>query len=157
MALEITSPAFKNNENVPVRYTCQGEDISPALQWSGAPNQTKSFVLIVDDPDAPSGDWVHWLVYGIPAQINSFRENESQLITFEKSITNTIKQGRNSGEEVAYGGPCPPPGKPHRYFFKLYCLDTVLYLNSGLTKYQLLRAIEGHVLEKAQLIGLYKR
>ncbi len=149
MAIELKSPAFKNNEYIPSRYSCEGENISPALAWSGAPAGTKSFVLIIDDPDAPSGDWVHWLVYDIPADKGSLSE--------DASLESYGKEGKTSFGNLGYGGPCPPPGKPHRYFFKLYCLDTMLYLGAGITKQQLLKAIEGHVLAQGQLMGLYKR
>lgn len=163
MAFELKSPAFKTGEYIPDKYSCEGENISPALSWSGAPEGAKSFVLIVDDPDAPAGDWVHWLVYDIPAQMDSLKDDHSRLFLLEKSplledsITNFIKQGKTSFGTTGYGGPCPPPGKPHRYFFKLYSLDIMLNLGAGLTKQQLLRSIEGHVLAQGQLMGLYKR
>lgn len=157
MALEITSPAFKNNEFIPQKYSCQGENISPPLEWSGAPAPTKSFALIVDDPDAPMGDWVHWLVYDIPEQMDSLSEDHSKLLFLAKSITNVIKQGLASFGKAGYGGPCPPPGKPHRYFFKLYALDVSLNLPQGVSKAQLLKAMQGHILGQAQLVGLYKR
>ncbi len=153
MALEITSPAFKNNEFIPKKYTCEGENISPALAWSGVPAGTKDFVLIVDDPDAPMGDWVHWLVYNILAPSNSLKENIFNLVGASLPYT----QGKTSFGDIGYGGPCPPPGKPHRYFFKIYALDTTLNLKPGVNKPQLLKTMEGHILEQAQLIGLYKR
>jgi Raf kinase inhibitor-like YbhB/YbcL family protein len=153
MALEITSPAFKNNEFIPSKYTCQGEDVSPALAWSKAPAGTKDFVLIVDDPDAPMGDWVHWLVYNILTPSNSLQENIFNL-TGENL---PYAQGKTSFGTIGYGGPCPPPGKVHHYLFKIYALDTALNLPPGLSKQQLLKAIEGHVLAQAQLVGLYKR
>lgn len=153
MALEIESAAFKNNEFIPRKYSCQGEDTSPALSWSGAPADTEAFVLINDDPDAPMGTWVHWLVYDIPAKATSLSDN----IPKTPSLGNGAKQGNTSFGRVGYGGPCPPPGKPHRYFFKLYALDTVLGLRPGLNKQELLKAMDGHILEEAQLIGLYKR
>lgn len=149
MALELNCPAFKNNEYIPSKYSCEGENVSPALSWSGAPQGTKSFVLIIDDPDAPMGDWVHWLVYDIPEDKNSISENAS--------LKSSCKEGKTSFDTIGFGGPCPPPGKPHRYFFKLYSLDTMLNLPAGLTKQQLLKAMEGHILGKAQLLGLYKR
>ncbi len=157
MALEINSSAFNNNAFIPEKYTCGGQDISPALEWSGAPAGTKSFVLINDDPDAPSGDWVHWLAYDIPAQLNSLGENKSKILYLEKSITNLIKQGENDFGNNYYGGPCPPPGKVHRYFFKLYALDAILGLKPGVAKSELIKAMQGHILAEAQLVGLYKR
>ncbi|MEW6008661.1 MAG: YbhB/YbcL family Raf kinase inhibitor-like protein [Candidatus Omnitrophota bacterium] len=153
MALELNSPAFKNNEFIPKIYTCEGADNSPKLSWSGAPDGTKSFVLINDDPDAPMGTWVHWLVYDIPSSVTSLDENVPKSTFLE----NGAKQGNTSFGSVGYGGPCPPPGKAHRYFFKLYALDTLLNLKPGVNKSQLIKAMEGHVLAEAQLVGLYKR
>lgn len=153
MALELNSPVFKHNEFIPRRYTCQGEDISPELNWSGVPLQTKSLVLICDDPDAPMGTWVHWVVYDIPVDKGGFSEG----VATDEILEGNIKQGITDFGGVGYGGPCPPPGKPHRYFFKLYCLDTMLNLKPGLRKDDILKAIKGHVIAETQLIGLYKR
>ncbi len=153
MALEIESPAFKNNEFIPKKYTCQGQDISLPLSWKGAPEGTKSFALINDDPDAPMGTWVHWLVYDIPAETSSLSEG----IPSTPSLDDGSKQGYTNFARVGYGGPCPPPGEPHRYFFRLYALDAVLGLAEALRKSELLKSIEGHILAEAELIGLYKR
>lgn len=153
MAMEIESPAFKNGDFIPKKYTCEGEDISPPLRWSRAPTEARSFVLINDDPDAPMGIWIHWLLYDIPSGVMSLEENVAKTASLE----NGAKQGNTSFGRVGYGGPCPPPGKPHRYFFKLYALDSVLGLEAGLRKVELLEAMKGHILAEAECVGLYKR
>jgi Raf kinase inhibitor-like YbhB/YbcL family protein len=138
---------------IPGKHTCDGPDVSPSLQWSEAPAGTKSFALVCDDPDAPMGTWVHWVIYGLPA---AMRELPEMVATTER-LPNGAKQGLNDFRRVGYGGPCPPPGGPHRYFFKLYALDTELPLQSRATKRDLLRAMSGHVLAEAQLMGTYQR
>ena len=153
MALEIRSSAFKNGDFIPARYTCKGEDLSPPLEWDNVPEGTKGFALISDDPDAPMGTWVHWVIYGIPPDKRSLPEGVSK----DKILGNGSKQGVNDFRRIGYGGPCPPPGPVHRYFFKLYVLDSELNLGPGLTKDQLLKAIKGHVVEEAQLMGKFKR
>ena len=153
MAFELRSPAFKQGEDIPKKYTCEGEDISPALKWTGAPEGTKSFALINDDPDAPVGIWVHWVIYDLPADSTGLKEGISK----EPMLADRSKQGLTDFGALGYGGPCPPPGKPHRYFFKLYALDVMLNLNPGATKKQLLKAMEGHILSETQLFGTYKR
>ncbi|KTD21953.1 Phosphatidylethanolamine-binding protein [Legionella lansingensis] len=147
MGLSIESPAFANNGFIPVQYTCDGADSSPPLLWKDAPVQTKSYVLIVDDPDAPAGTWVHWVLFNIPADVKQL--NGSGLPAGAES-------GKNSWGKVGYGGPCPPSGT-HRYFFKLYALDTVLTLTSSANKQDVLKAMQNHVLESSELIGLYSR
>jgi Raf kinase inhibitor-like YbhB/YbcL family protein len=142
--MKLTSPEFENNGHIPSKFTCQGEDISPALIVEGIPQDTKSLALIVDDPDAPAGTWVHWVVFNI-----SLTDRID-----EKSIPG--KQGINDFGRQDYGGPCPPSGT-HRYFFKIYALDTELDLKEGIDKKSLENAMEGHVLGKAELIGLYKK
>ncbi len=142
--MKLTSPAFNHNESIPKKYTCQGEDINPPLNIDGVPDGTKSLALIIDDPDAPMKTWVHWVVFNIPVQ-NKIDEN---------SIPG--KQGYNDFRKKGYGGPCPPSGT-HRYFHKLYALDTVLNLNEGITKKELELAMQGHILAKTELIGLYKK
>ena len=144
--MKLSSSAFEDDEAIPSEYTCDGADVSPPLTFSDVPENTKSFVLIVDDPDAPMGTWVHWLIWNIPANKTVFSKGEN--ITFS--------QGRNDFGKLDYGGPCPPSGT-HRYFFKLYALDTTLELNEGATKKQLESAMAGHILEEAQLMGTYKR
>jgi Raf kinase inhibitor-like YbhB/YbcL family protein len=150
--MQITSPAFMEGGLIPSKYSCDGQDISPALEWKDIPVATKSFALISDDPDAPVGTWVHWVVYNIPSNISSLSEN----VKPEKDFKNGMRQGNNSWPKIGYGGPCPPSGT-HRYFFRLYALDTMLDLKSGATKAQLLQAMKGHILAEAQLMGKYKR
>jgi len=142
--MKISSPEFEHNEMIPSQFTCDGEDINPTLIIEDIPPETKSLALIVDDPDAPMGTWVHWVVYDIPVtkQIQ------------EDSIPS--KQGMNDFRKKDYGGPCPPSGT-HRYFFKLYALDQELNLEEGLRKKDVENAMEGHILAQAELIGLYKR
>ncbi|MFQ5952284.1 MAG: YbhB/YbcL family Raf kinase inhibitor-like protein [Candidatus Omnitrophota bacterium] len=152
-ALELRSDAFEDGEFIPERYTCKGEDVSPSLSWSGVPKGTKSFVLIMDDPDAPFGTWIHWVIYNIPADTTSFEEGVPNELVLEGGM----KQGINSWRRAGYGGPCPPPGPAHRYIFKLYAVDTVPDLLPAATKRAVLQAIQGHILEMAQLIGLFKR
>lgn len=150
--LQITSSAFDHNGMIPKKYTCDGEDISPQLSWSGAPEGTKSFALINDDPDAPMGTWVHWVLYDLPPSINELSENMPK----DKTLSNGAKQGITDFKNIGYGGPCPPSGI-HRYFFKLYALDTKLNLESGATKKQVEDAMKGHVIAQTELIGKYKR
>ncbi len=145
--MKITSPAFADKQMIPQKYTCDGENINPPLQISNIPTEAQSLALIVDDPDAPSGDWVHWLVWNINPKTQSVAENEIP----EKAI-----QGINDFNKQNYGGPCPPSGI-HRYQFKIYVLDTILNLPSSLRKKDLEKAMENHILDKAILIGLYKR
>jgi len=142
--LTITSSAFSHKQPIPEQYTCKGKDINPPLSISGAPEQTQTLVLIMDDPDAPNGTWDHWIVYNI---------KPTEQIT-ENSIPGT--QARNSFNKVDYGGPCPPSGT-HRYFFKLYALDTSLELDSGADKRHVEQAMQGHILEQAELIGLFSK
>jgi Raf kinase inhibitor-like YbhB/YbcL family protein len=153
MALQIKSGAFENGATIPKKYTCDGEDLSPALSWSGVPDGTKSFALICDDPDAPMGTWVHWVLWGLPPDTMGLLEG----VAAETSLTSGARQGINSGSRVGYNGPCPPPGKPHRYYFKLYALDTTLNLPSTANKAALEKAMKGHVLAEAQVMGKYGR
>ncbi|MDP8265361.1 MAG: YbhB/YbcL family Raf kinase inhibitor-like protein [Candidatus Aceula meridiana] len=143
--MKITSPEFKHNEMIPQKFTCQGTDVSPTLDISDIPEGTKSLALIVDDPDAPIGNWDHWIVYNISPAISRIEE---------KSIPGD--QAINDFGHKDWGGPCPPSGT-HRYFFKLYALDTELKLTDSARKKDLERAMDGHILEKTQLIGLYKK
>lgn len=153
MSIQIICAAFKEGETIPVKYTCDGENVSPALNWSGAPENTKSFALICDDPDAPMGTWVHWVVYNIPATMTSLPE----AVPMKKTVLNNIIQGTTSFRKIGYGGPCPPRGPAHRYFFKIYALDTELNLKAGASENELLKAMEGHILAKGQLMGRYSR
>ena len=153
MALALTSPVFDHYEEIPKVYTCQGKDISPALAWSGLPNGTKSVALIVDDPDvpdpaAPKREWVHWVLYNIPADATGLAESAK--------VPAGAREGKNDWDRRGYGGPCPPIGR-HRYFHKLYALDVVLPDLNEPTKAALLEAMEGHILEEAELIGTYKK
>ena len=154
--MKVTSPAFENQGAIPKKFTCDGEDISPALAWSNIPEGTKSFALIVDDPDAPDPanprmTWVHWVMYNIPATVSSLPEGVG-----DKDLPKGTLQGLNDWKKTGYGGPCPPIGK-HRYFHKLYALDIVLPDLKQPTKAKLEKAMEGHVLSKAELVGLYQR
>lgn len=142
--MRISSPEFENNQVMPKRLSCQGEDVNPLLIIDGIPKEAKSLALIVDDPDAPAGTWVHWLVYDIPV-IGRIEEN---------SVPG--KQGINSARQKNYHGPCPPSGV-HRYYFKIFALDKILNLDEGLNKEELGQAMQGHILDKAELIGLYKK
>jgi Raf kinase inhibitor-like YbhB/YbcL family protein len=152
MEIKITSPVFENNGLIPAKYTCDGNDISPPLKWDAVPQGTKSIALICDDPDAPMGTFVHWVLFGLPPGTTELTEN----VPRDKVLQNGAKQGMTDFGRVGYGGPCPPSGT-HRYFFKLYALDTELKLDAGADKSRLLKAMEGHILAQGQLIGKYKR
>ncbi len=153
MALTLSSSAFKPGGEIPRQFTCEGADQSPALSWSGAPAGTKGFALIADDPDAPMGTWVHWVLYDLPGDSTELPTG----VPADDTLRNGAKQGTNDFRKTGYGGPCPPPGKPHRYFFKLYALDAPTHLRPRATKAEVLKAIDGHVLGQAELIGTYKR
>lgn len=151
--MTLSSSAFKTGAEIPRRHTCEGADLSPALAWDGAPAGTKGFALIADDPDAPVGTWVHWVVYDLPADTSKLPEG----LPTTDTLSGGGKQGINDFRKTGYGGPCPPPGKPHRYFFKLYALDAPTNLKPRATKADVLRATEGHVLAQAELMGTYER
>jgi Raf kinase inhibitor-like YbhB/YbcL family protein len=153
MALQLTSTAFREGETVPKQYTGDGKDTSPPLAWTDAPAGTKSFALICDDPDAPRGAWDHWVLFNLPAESRGLEEG---VPTTEKLPTGA-RQGKNGWGKIGYGGPAPPRGKPHRYFFKLYALDAALDLPAGATKQQLTDAMQEHVLAEAHLMGAYAR
>jgi Raf kinase inhibitor-like YbhB/YbcL family protein len=150
MPFEISSTAFKNGEMVPTKFSCKGNDISPALIWTEPPAGTQSFALIMDDPDAPMGTWVHWVVYNIPAATRELEENTPTT----PELSNGIRQGYTSARSTGYHGPCPPSGT-HRYFFKLYALDKMLSLSDKADKKELLAAMEGHVLANVELMGTF--
>lgn len=152
MSLALTSTAFSQGQSVPSVYTCEGKDSSPPLEWSEPPSGTKSFALISDDPDAPMGTWVHWVVYNIPPQIRQL----SEAFPTTEALKDGTHQGTTDFGRTGYGGPCPPSGT-HRYFFKLYALDAIVDLPSGATKAQLEAAMKGHILAQAELMGTYKR
>lgn len=153
MAFTVKSADFANGGDIPPQFTCSGEDRSPALEWSGAPTGTKSFALIVDDPDAPVGTWVHWVVFNIPGGAHALPSGVEK----KAQIADGMQQGINDFPKVGYNGPCPPPGKPHRYFFKLYALNDQLKLGAGATKSALEKAMEGHILAKAEWMGRFRR
>jgi len=153
MAFQLNSTAFGAGQPIPARYTCAGQDISPPLSWSDPPQGARSLALIVDDPDAPAGTWVHWVIYNLPATSRALYEDVSPKQT---ELPDGSRQGRNSGQRTGYMGPCPPSGT-HRYFFKLYALDTALNLPAGATKDQLLKAAQGHILAQAELMGTYAK
>lgn len=153
MAFELRSPAFQPDQSIPRKYTCDGPDVSVPLRWTDPPPGTKSFALIVDDPDAPRGTWVHWVLYDLPAETRELPEG----LPSQETLPNGAKQGLNDFRRVGYGGPCPPPGPAHRYVFKLYALDSQTNLKPRATKQQLLDAMKGHILAEAQLIGRYQR
>jgi Raf kinase inhibitor-like YbhB/YbcL family protein len=152
-AFRLVSPAFESDSRIPTRYTCESRNVSPPLEWGWAPIRTESFALIMDDPDAPVGAWVHWVIYNIPADAAGLPEGVSR----EAESSEGIRQGTNGFGEIGYGGPCPPPGPEHRYVFRLYALDAMLDLPPGATKEELLAAIEHHVLARAKLVGRYER
>lgn len=152
MAFVLTSPAFNDGGAIPRRFTCDAEDVSPALTWADPPRATGSFALIMDDPDAPIGTWVHWVVYDLPSEL---RELPERVPPGDRLPVGGV-HGRNSWGRLAYGGPCPPGGT-HRYVFRLYALDSVLGLAPGASKEDVLRAMEGKALAEATLVGKYGR
>ena len=153
--MRIQSPAFADGGPIPRAHTCDGADLSPPLFWHDAPADTKSFAMVVDDPDAPAGTWVHWVVYGLPPAVTNLQSG----LPAEAEITRpfSAKQGTNDFGRLGYGGPCPPPGPAHRYYFRLYALDTDIKLPPGATKAILLNSIKGHVLDEAEMVGMYGR
>ncbi len=153
MALRLTSTAFSPGEMIPKKFTCDGPDVSPQLAWNDPPLGTQSFALIADDPDAPVGTWVHWVLYDLPASARELAEGVAK----QEQLPSGARQGRNDFGKIGYGGPCPPPGKPHRYFFKLYALDAKLNLKAGATKAEVERAMKSHSLGQAELVGRYGR
>jgi len=152
MSLELKSPVFEEGGWIPEKYTCDGENVSPPLEWNGLPDGTASLALICDDPDAPMGTWVHWVVFNIPPETDGLPEN----VPPERELRQGGRQGINDFRKIGYGGPCPPGGT-HRYYFKLYALDCSIDLPAGITKDNLVAAMEGHILEQAILMGRYSR
>ena len=149
----LSTTAFEEGQPIPRRHAYDNEDLSPALQWSGVPAEAKSLALICDDPDAPVGTWVHWVIYDLPPTTAGLAEN----VPKSRELANGAKQGMNDYGHIGYGGPYPPPGKAHRYFFKLYALDNVPDLKPGVNCKELTRAMEGHVIAHAELMGTYQR
>ena len=153
MTIELRSSAFENGKAIPVKHSCDGEDVSPPLEWSGVPKEAKSIALICDDPDAPGGIWVHWVLYGIPPGVAGIEES----IPSKGKVIGRARHGQNDFRRLGYGGPCPPKGKAHRYFFKIYALDEELELQAGASKKDLLKVMQGHVMAEGQLVGTYQR
>jgi len=151
MVLETKS--FPKGGNITRKFTCDGGDISPQLAWSGAPAETQSFVLIADDPDAPSGTFTHWVAYNISAKTKELAEGVGK----SETLPGGGIQGRNDFRKTGYGGPCPPPGKPHHYFFKLFALDSKLNLKPGAARKEVESAMRGHVIADAEVMGTYSR
>ena len=150
--ITITSPVFQEGERIPFDHTCDGANVSPPLQWTGIPQGAKSLALIVDDPDAPAGDWVHWVFYDLPPDTSEL----PYAVPDVEKIPSGGTQGKTDSGSVGYEGPCPPRGM-HRYFFKIYALDAMLSLKPGVTKKELLKAMQGHVLAEGVLMGTYQR
>lgn len=153
MSFALQSKAFQHGADIPQKHTCQGADVSPELNWTEPPAGTKAFALIGDDPDAPAGTWVHWVIYDLPAGWRRLPEGVAKA----EGVAGGGTQGANDFRKLGYGGPCPPPGKPHRYFFKLYALDASLGLKAGASKQEVEKAMKGHILGQAELLGRYQR
>jgi hypothetical protein len=151
--VQLKAPAFKPGADIPRQFTCDGSNISPALVWTAPPEGTQSFTLIMDDPDAPGRTWVHWLLYDLPATERELPE----AVAPSGTLASGAQQGLNDFRKTGYGGPCPPSGPAHRYYFRLYALDTELHLRPGATRVQIERSIRGHVLAHAELMGQYRR
>lgn len=153
VSLEVTSPAFKHEKFIPQKYTCQGKDSSPKISWKGAPKNTLTFTVIMEDPDAQHGTWDHWVLYNLPPVIHSLPEG----LPRREKLANGERQGLNSFQKFGYHGPCPPEGKSHRYYFKVYALDAALPLQGKVSKADVLKAMEGHILAEGELMGYYER
>lgn len=153
VAFALSSKAFRPDGAIPSRHSCDGEDVSPALSWSEAPEGTQAFALIMDDPDAPAGVFTHWVLFNLPADACELPEGVAKTERLESGAL----QGRNDFGAIGYGGPCPPPGMPHRYRFVLYALDSPLDLGPEATKGQVLDRMQGHILGEARLVGAYQR
>lgn len=153
MAFTITTSAFASGAAIPERYTCKGEDLSPALEWRDAPAKTASFAIIMDDPDAPAGVWIHWLIWNLPPSMGALQQGVSKAGQF----VDGTQEGRNSFGKTGYNGPCPPPGQTHRYFFRMYALDTKLNLSAEADRSQLDAAMKGHVLAQTEYMGTFHR
>jgi len=153
MSMSLTSPAFAEGKAIPIKYSGQGENISPPLNWSGAPAGAKSFALIVEDPDAPMGTFTHWVIFNLPPDKTALQEN----VPTSETLADGARQGENDFGRMGYGGPMPPGQNPHRFFFKIFALDTKLELDAGASKKGLLEAMKGHVLAEGKLMGTYQR
>jgi len=155
--MELSSPAFEPGGRIPARHTCDGEDLSPPLAWQGLPAGTRRLTVIMDDPDAPPGTWVHWVLYDLPPDAGGLEEGVPKNAALDSGASHGVCWGVSSYSRVGYHGPCPPPGAPHRYSFRLYALDSPLGLPPKASKERVERAMEGHVLAVAELVGLYGR
>jgi hypothetical protein len=153
MSIPLTSPAFSEGSPIPKRHSGEGENLSPALSWSTSAPSVRCYVLFVEDPDAPSGTFIHWVLFNIPAGVRQLTEGLPE----KAEIADLGKQGVNDTRETGYFGPCPPPGKPHRYYFKIFALDRMLDLPSGSSHAQVNRAMQGHILDSGSLMGTYRR
>jgi Raf kinase inhibitor-like YbhB/YbcL family protein len=153
MAFALSSKSFPSGGDIPKKFTCDGADISPELSWQDLPANTQAFALIADDPDAPAGTWTHWVLYDLPSDVKTLPEGTSK----QEELPNGARQGRNDFRKIGYNGPCPPPGKPHRYYFKLHALDSKLNLKAGASRQEVERAMQSHILGKAEWMGRYKR
>lgn len=153
MAFSITSPSFTNGGDIAKKFTCDGADISPQLTWNEPPAGTKTFALLVDDPDAPAGNWNHWTMWNLPSSLRGLPEGVGK----DAQLSDSSEQGENDFGKTGYNGPCPPKGKPHRYYFKLFALGTNLELKAGAKKKGLEAAMEGHILAQAEWMGKYGR
>lgn len=153
VTMKISSASFSSGEMIPKKFTCDGPDTSPKLNWTEPPAKTQSFAMIMDDPDAPAGTWVHWVLFDLPAETRELAEGVAK----QEQLANGARQGRNDFGKIGYGGPCPPAGNLHRYFFKLYALDAKLNLKAGATKADVESAMKGHILAHAEMIGKYGR
>jgi len=151
--MKLTSENFTSNTTILEKFTCDGENISPALTWVNSPDGIKSFALICDDPDAPGGTFVHWIIFNIPGSSTRLYEN----VPHQNKLQDSTLQGTNDFGEIGYGGPCPPSGKIHHYHFTLYALDCMLDVPAGVTKSKVVNAMQGHILDQAELVGLYNR
>jgi Raf kinase inhibitor-like YbhB/YbcL family protein len=153
MSFALTTTAFADGGGIPKKHTCDGADVAPALSWHDAPAGTQSFALIADDPDAPVGTWTHWIIWNIPAKTTALPEGLPKV----GESGDGARQGSNDFKRIGYGGPCPPPGKAHHYYFKLYALDAKLDVKAGASRSELERAMKGHVLSQTELMGTYGR
>lgn len=151
--MELRSSSFEDGANIPVRFTCDGDNVSPPLEWSAPPDGTRAFVLIADDPDAPRGTWLHWTLYDLPQTERAL----AAQVPASPALPSGARQGRNGFGRIGYGGPCPPPGQGHRYYFRLFALDAPVGLAPGASRHDLESAMRGHVLAQAELMGRYRR
>jgi len=153
MGFEIFTTAFPREQSIPEKFTCKGPDVSPALRWTGAPSGTQSYALVMDDPDAPAGVWVHWVVWNIPPSVTEFMEN----VPKDAELKDGTRQGKNSFGKTGYNGPCPPPGQTHRYYFRVYALNAMLDLKPGATAAALELAVKKHLLDRTEIMGKFSR